>query len=1172
MAKYRALFRKVEAATGTSRRTRRNSDPNAEAAKHAVSDWGKGEGNEVFPLAVYQWFHGLEDTSYATAIDWAVKAFLEQQPSTLSSNATALHTPIWFPREQFLNDDRSNWLSPYVYDALPFEGRQAELKRLNDFANDERQFLLWALQGPGGVGKTRLATHWIRELQSIEASAPRWNAGFLTRDARKTWNAAGRSWSTWSPDSPTVIVADYLHTFGADVAEIFQRFAGLRNESSPPHKVRLLLIDHAVSPSLRDLYQDPRLAGLSVGGSAGHAQAEAFFDTAPLVLGAFADETQLLQSVVRSAATIHGSSPTEIAVKDAVEAIAGIPAAASPLFAALAGQSLHRGTGPASASRRDLIENYMTSVDRLPWKALRDRPPLGDLIGCLTCVLSMRGGASVYDLLSAPNVQIPADDSDFVRSYLGYLTGTTAVMLPPLSPDLLSETFFLLFIERALLDTGLFQTFIEALSALADTPDNATQCLHFLDRTIGNLALDDPGYQKRFFVALVAFFGRARPKSVPLRHALAIAHLALLKAIAPQDSDLKSAPSIISALSGKLDPLFAIAAATKAVPVYEIALQTDQQKAAEALEYFLRHVSNPESWGGVAPTTALHLAATDGLQLVAEKLLAGLESGRLNEHDYGGNTPLTNACWGGHFSVVQSLLAAGADVNTPDNEGHTPLIAAISNGRWRTALHLLATPDSDVDAHCGHGNTALYLAAMVGQADVVEAIIKRRANLDFVSPLGGETALMVAAERGHVETVQQLIDAGADLNIVRPDGNTAITFATKNHQLEVARLLLRQRHLKPDSGASPILLAVLADEEPILRELLARHDLDPDHIWGQSEYTALDAACRLSDERYLSILLGDPRIDPNVLLPTGRRALYSAVANQNKGALRTLLKDDRLDASLPVGDEGTVLIAGIRAHDLQAVEVVLDVGRIDINARWTDGLTPLMVACAIGDLPVMKRILETPKLDFEAKTEVGMTAPGFAIVYDRGECLEHLLTAGLIQPSDEIGGVSLPALAANHGSLETLRVLLQRESLQLNQLDEWGYSPLLRAAQEGQAAAMQMLLERSDLDPNLADAKGLAAIHYALHARSAESVRLLVQDRRTNVNQRAPNLDMTPLLLAAAIGDVASTQELLKSDALDFTQLYQGKSALHLALQCNNKEVAELISEANAQDFAFWRE
>lgn len=75
----------------------------------------------------------------------------------------------------------------------------------------------------------------------------------------------------------------------------------------------------------------------------------------------------------------------------------------------------------------------------------------------------------------------------------------------------------------------------------------------------------------------------------------------------------------------------------------------------------------------------------------------------------GGLTPLLYATRSGCLECVQSLLAAGVDINRPSPEGVTPLMNAIDNGNYAIANHLL---DEGADPHLFDwwGRTPLYLA------------------------------------------------------------------------------------------------------------------------------------------------------------------------------------------------------------------------------------------------------------------------------------------------------------------------------------------------------------------------------------------------------------------------------------------------------------------------------
>ncbi|PPI84865.1 ankyrin repeat domain-containing protein [Marinobacter maroccanus] len=112
---------------------------------------------------------------------------------------------------------------------------------------------------------------------------------------------------------------------------------------------------------------------------------------------------------------------------------------------------------------------------------------------------------------------------------------------------------------------------------------------------------------------------------------------------------------------------------------------------------------------------------------------------------------LISAAGDGEKRRVQLLLSAGADVNTSDRNGYTPVMRAAENG------HL----------------------------SVVKVLVAAGANVNVSQ--GGESLLMKIVANGDLLTAERLVAAGADVNYRARDGQTALDIAraTNNRDLEM---------------------------------------------------------------------------------------------------------------------------------------------------------------------------------------------------------------------------------------------------------------------------------------------------------------------------------------------------------------------------------------------------
>jgi ankyrin repeat protein len=149
---------------------------------------------------------------------------------------------------------------------------------------------------------------------------------------------------------------------------------------------------------------------------------------------------------------------------------------------------------------------------------------------------------------------------------------------------------------------------------------------------------------------------------------------------------------------------------------------------------------------------------------------------------------------------VGQLLADNpkTDLEKLDPAGENAMMLAALNGD-ATFVNLLIAKDAEVNKK---GWTPLHYAATNGHDDIVKILVDHSAYIDAGSP-NGTTPLMMAARGGHLSTCKLLLDEGADLRVKNQLGLTAVDFARKYNEKDVAEGLQARLDSMPQGGGAP---------------------------------------------------------------------------------------------------------------------------------------------------------------------------------------------------------------------------------------------------------------------------------------------------------------------------------------------------------------------------------
>jgi ankyrin repeat protein len=171
-------------------------------------------------------------------------------------------------------------------------------------------------------------------------------------------------------------------------------------------------------------------------------------------------------------------------------------------------------------------------------------------------------------------------------------------------------------------------------------------------------------------------------------------------------------------------------------------------------------------------------------------------------------------------TMARLLPALGPNLRDPQR-GENGLILAVREDAMRAFNLLLSTPGIDLELRANNGNTALMMAAYKGNLGAVQALLAKGARVNQT----GWTAMHYAAAGGNAEIVQLLAKRRAELDAMTPHMMTALMLAAREGKEEAVTALLvagADAGLKNGEGDTASEMAAKADK-PHIVAILAKH-------------------------------------------------------------------------------------------------------------------------------------------------------------------------------------------------------------------------------------------------------------------------------------------------------------------------------------------------------------
>jgi len=454
-------------------------------------------------------------------------------------------------------------------------------------------------------------------------------------------------------------------------------------------------------------------------------------------------------------------------------------------------------------------------------------------------------------------------------------------------------------------------------------------------------------------------------------------------------------------------------------------------------------------------------------------LLDTLGTAAVAARDEFGRSTLAIAAENSAASVVQWLLAHGANAQAADSFGVTPvmLAATLPDPAVLTQLLAAGATSSDVDQE---QRTALFYAARLDRAAAIRLLARDGARVDSVNS-HGYNALDVAVVAGADAAAAELRALGAQQSVSRAPRSVAGKF-DRNKPGSIYR------------DWPIVALAAARDDSDELRKLVAA-GADANTRTPQGD-TLLHVALHAGALRSLGVLLtlgADPLAEDR----RGRSTLGLSAAQADGAALKLLLFS-KVDVNRHANREDAPLVIAVRAGLIDNVRLLLDTGA-KANVADANRRSALSLAATQSD-PQLLTLLLQHRVDVLQRDGAGRSA------------LWHAARAG--QPA------AAQALLGAHADPEAA--------------DKEGHTPLIAAALSGNLATAEVLLQAS-VRVDAATSGGDTALLVAAAAGRTDIVQALLRaSARSNLQNRYGD---TALIAASRIGSIAICRALLKAGA-----------------------------------------